>query len=263
MPAFDVPLELEERLKSLGEPIAEFRTGFGKLAVLWAFTAGAFVAGLGLVLFLVYAAVFVLGQAHMHVATMGKLGILGLVLLSAGVRGVQRIRKTKGVRVFCFEDGLARVQGESVAVLRWEDVAIVQRASLTTSERGKMQPARKLILTGRDGAALELDDSLSDLRTLRELVEQHTLAYLFPPILDAYERGEAVSFGKLSVSREGVHSGRKTLPWSECEDVEAAQGHLTIKAQGAWLSFCKVPLHELANVHILLALAEYIRKYAA
>ena len=31
----------------------------------------------------------------------------------------------------------------------------------------------------------------------------------------------------------------------------------------AWLAFCKVPLQDLYNVHVLFALTEYVRKYAS
>ena len=262
MSAFELPLEHEELFKPLGEPIAEFRTGYVQIAALWLFTVGAFVVGLGLLAFVLGAVLWFDLKANFHMATLVKVGLFGLVLLSVGVRGVLRIRKTRGIRVFAFAQGLGRIQGESAEMLRWEDVTVVQRVSLTSSERSKMQPSRKLILLANDGRTFELDDSLHGLHELRDLVEQQTLTHLFPPLLDLWEAGEDVSFGKLSATRDGLRFGDKTLPWAACEDIEVTGGQVTVKAQGAWLSFCKVPLHEVPNVHILLALAEYIRKYA-
>jgi len=264
MPAFELPLEHEERLRPLGEPIAAFKVGIGQLAGLWFTTVGAFVFGLGGLAFLLGAVFLFRGPGGVHswpllnvLFGIGALGVLG-----GGVGGARQIWKAKGLRVLVFAEGLARVQGDTVEVLRWPDVRTVRRACLTSFERGRRAPARKLILTGADGKEFEFAESLSGWRDLRELVEQYTLCHLFPQVLEAYEAGEEVAFGQISAGPEGLRSGGRLLPWPECEAVEVANGMLTVKAGGAWLSFCKVPLQKLPNVHVLIALVEYVRKYA-
>jgi hypothetical protein len=261
--AFELPPEHEDRLRPLGEPVAVFRAGLGNLIALWLLTIGAFVLGLGLLVGLIVAAVLLGGRGAAQAWWGGiKVGILGLVLLGGGIEGVRRIRKTRGVRIFTFTDGLARVQGDSVEVFRWQDIVTVLRASLTSSERKRMvEPSRKLILTAADGKEMELDDSLSDLRQLRELVERSTLPHLFPPVLDICEAGSDFAFGDVRVNREGLTHGGSHLPWGLCESVEVSKGVLIVKKQGAWLAFCKVPISKVHNVHVLIAFAEYVRKY--
>jgi hypothetical protein len=263
MSAFELPPEQAERLSSLGEPVASFKSGFRQIAVLWLLTALAFAVGLGVLAFVVGVIFLARGPGWRmpHVGLL-KFALLGLVLLGFGVGGIRRIWRTRGLRVLVFEEGLARLQGGSIEALRWEDIRTVRRASLTGSERTGMAPARKLILTGADGREFEFDEGLSGLRELRELVEQRTLPHLFPAALDAWEAGEQVSFGKIDVERDGLRCGR-LLAWAECENVEVAHGMVTVKAAGAWLAFCKVPLQDLYNVHVLFALTEYVRKYAS
>jgi hypothetical protein len=261
MSAFELPLELEEQLRPLGEPVAAFKS---RMIALWIAAVLCLVLGLGVLVGL--AALFLLpGQAGAREwYDLLKFGFFGLLLVGAGVEGIRRIRKNKGLRVYVFADGLARIQGEAVEVLRWQDIATVGRTVAIDSSRDgyNLGPSRKLTLTAADGKVFEFEDSLSDLKRLRQLVEQYTLPHLFQPVLDTCEEGSDYEFGEVKVNSEGLTHGGSQLPWGLCASIEVAKGLLVVKKQDAWLAFCKVPVSKVPNVHVLIAYAEYVRKYA-
>jgi hypothetical protein len=93
------------------------------------------------------------------------------------------------------------------------------------------------------------------------LVEQYTLPHLLHGALDAYQAGGKVSFGAVSASRLGLAYGDRYLPWALYGATETAKGLLHVKALGGRRPVWKIRLLEVANVHVLIALAAYVRKY--
>jgi hypothetical protein len=261
MSVLDLPPEQASRLAPLGEPVAEFGPGFGHYLGQVILMVGSLLLGLG---FLALAIVpFCLpGGRVVWAAHALKALIAGIALCGVGIRTGVQLRRARGLRVFVFPDALARVQGERTDIVFWKDVLTVHRASFTSSERGhSAKPARKLTIGTGDGWALEFDETIGDLRQLRELVEQNTLEHLLHPALDAYEAGQVLVFGPLQVSREGLNRGAKALPWDQYAGARITQGELIVSASGARRPFCRLLLRDVPNVHVFVALAEYITRF--
>jgi len=166
-----------------------------------------------------------------------------------------------GLRVFVFPTGIARIQADTVEVVRWEEIATVRRAVLWEQDQKTLFDGRiRLSLETADGREYEFDDALSGLKELRKLVEQHTLPHLLDGAIDAYEAGSDVSFGVVSASSRGLVYGGRSLPWTEFGAIEIAKGFLNVKALGAMWPLWRIRLLEVPNVHVLIVLAEYVRK---
>ena len=298
MSSSHLPLEYPDRPADLGEPVAEFRAGTMRLLVLVFFIAGAILLAAIMSLLWLYVMIGALlepalagtrtMQVALHLCLIGLPYVLqhlvpkperhvrlvryfhyfhligfGLIMVIPALVGWQRLRQTRGLCVRVFPGGLVRQQGEAVDVVPWESIAVVTRSVLSWQQlESALDGAIRLTLTTRDGRKLEFDEFLPRLRKLRKYVEQYTLPHLFTPALDAWERGRAVQFGKVTAHRRGLTFRGATLPWPSCGILEVFKGNLVIKRKGAWFAFCKVPVRHVPNVHILLALAEYIRKYA-
>ena len=248
----DVPPEVAE----LGEPIAEFRSG--ALAYVLFLVIGCFAILLGvgfLVLFIVILVMPARANQGGRLPNFRTL-IVAFVCVSAGIATLRRAWGLRGLHVIVFPVGLARIQGPQVDVLRWDDINRVTRNPSVKAKGLTLSTPTELILSSRDGREIVFNENLSRLREMRELVEGNTLKVMLPPAMEALEADETIGFGPVSVSAEGVHCGEQTLPWAGYESAEIAQGNLLVKATGARRPFCKAPLAEVPNVHVLIALAE-------
>jgi uncharacterized protein DUF6585 len=247
----DVPAEVGE----LGEPLAEFTTGG---LVFAAYVGGGIVCVLlGLAALGFGVAVLAHGPKR-EVAGVFKLMAFGLFLAATGAGVLARSRSIRGLRVFACRDGLARVQGPRAELLRWEDVNAV-RHDLTKRENVTVRSPYRVILVRRDGKEVEFNEALSDVKRLRELAEERTLPFMLPAALEAVRAGETVGFGEVSVSPEGIHAGKDTLPWEDFADAEAKEGRLLVRAAGRKRPFFKIDIAKVSNPHVFLAVAEQAR----
>jgi hypothetical protein len=84
----------------------------------------------------------------------------------------------------------------------------------------------ELTLVARDGRKFRLDHSLFEYDELAEAVKRA----VYPPLLDAYTRafnhGESLPFGPLSLAAEGIRNGRKTLRWENLGQARLERGWL-------------------------------------
>ncbi len=247
----DVPAEVH----GLGEPLAEFSTG--------GFLVGVYVVG-GIVCILFGLAALGLGVAFLaHPPKRGMAGLFkligfGLFLAASGVGMLTRSRGFRGLRVFACRDGLARVHGTTAELIRWDEVNSVCR-DLSQKENVTVRSPYRVTLVRRDGKAFEFNEALSDVKRLRELAEECTLPLMLPAAVEAYRAGETVGFGVVSVSPEGIHHGKDTLPWEDFNEAEAKQGQLLVRAAGRSRTFFKIDIAKVSNPHVLLALAEQAR----
>ncbi len=248
----DVPPEVHD----LGEPLAEFTTG--------RFLFAAYVVG-GIVCVLLALAALGLGIAVLFhppkrgMAGLFKLMVFGVFLLASGVGMLTRSRSIRGLRVFACRDGLARVQGANAEQIRWDEVNHVRRDLSAKKEGVTVRTPYRVVLVRRDGKEFEFTEALSDVKRLRELAEECTLPLMLPAALEAYRAGETVGFGDVSVSPEGVHSGKDTLTWEDFDEAEAKQGQLLVRAAGRKRPFFKLDVAKVSNPHVFLALVEQAR----
>ena len=248
----DVPAEVRE----LGEPLAEFSTG--------GFLVAVYVVG-GIVCVLLGLAAVGYGIAVLFhppkrrvPGAIFKLMGFGLFLVASGVGMLTRSRGFRGLRVFACRDGLARVHGTTAELIRWDEVNSVRR-DLSRKEGVTVRTPYRVILVRRDGKQFEFSEALSDVKRLRELAEECTLPFMLPAALEAYRAGETVGFGAVSVSPDGIHSAKDTLPWEDFADADAKQGQLLVRAAGRKRPFFKLDIAKVSNPHVFLALAEQAR----
>jgi hypothetical protein len=261
MSVLDLPPEQASLLAPLGEPVAEFRPGFGHYLGQVILMVGSLVLGLA---FLALAIVpFCLpGGRVVWAAHALKALIAGIALCGVGIRSGVQLRRARGLRVFVFPDALARLLSARTDVVYWTEIRTVRRASFSSTERGhSAKPAHLLTLETADGRVFEFNETIGDLRRLRELVEEHTVEHLMHPALDAYEAGQVLAFGPLQVSREGIRRDAKSLPWEQYAGARIAQGELIVSASGARRPFWRVLIRDVPNVHVFVALAEYVTRF--
>jgi len=57
-----------------------------------------------------------------------------------------------------------------------------------------------------------------------------------------------------------LNNGHELLPWTQVEAVDVKNGFVSVKRQGAWLSWDKVAAAEIPNFFVFQALVDYVLK---
>jgi hypothetical protein len=171
---------------------------------------------------------------------------------------IRKALSARRLRIFVCTDGIAVcVQGRQTTVMRWEDVNSVERSVDVKSQKLVISSAAQLIVKDRQRQELIFDETVSDLRQLRQMIEDHTLKFMLPPALEAFQGGASIGFGAISVGPEGIHCGRDQLPWDLLDRAEVAKGRLNLYSRNGKRLFGRVELTKVPNSHVLLALIEH------
>jgi hypothetical protein len=243
------PDELGSKLGELGKPLAEF-----------AVTGGRFLRSLILapILFLLGWAVIV-GMAFVAAqklrGSIGKLFVVGIVMVVGAVVMVIRALRNRGLRVLIFPEGLVRFQGEQTKTFFWDQVVSVCRHNTKSNWHHGALGSLVYAVELASGETLRFDDYLPDLKRLGEMIEQRTLPYLLPLAQAALDAGETVAFGSVRVNQEGITHKKQTLPWNQVKSIEIADA-LKIKRHNKWAAWCTLPTAEVQNSHVLRAIAD-------
>jgi hypothetical protein len=139
-------------------------------------------------------------------------GGLGLwLLLTAGMVFWHLRRLTWGV---IYENGFARSRGGRVSAFRWEDVVRVTMFPVRARYCHRVEAATgdQLTFTGNPDY-------------MGRMVRDRSFRARRQRLGEAYNRGDAVNFGRLSISRgEGVLSGDKVFPWGKVKSISVRAG---------------------------------------
>ncbi|MFO0586078.1 MAG: DUF6585 family protein [Polyangiaceae bacterium] len=114
----------------------------------------------------------------------------------------------------------------------------------------------------RDGSSFTVDYRYDNIELFgKELMERVT-AMLLPQYLEAFRAGRAVTFGVIGFDGYGIHANGQMLPWQEVEGISWKRGFIAsekafvhVKRRGALLSWAKLPVEEVKNYQVMMALA--------
>lgn len=179
-------------------------------------------------------------QAGYHVGTV-LFGLLGLMFL------VMAFPKN-GQLVQVYDAGVRVLAGGKQYEWPWHEVDYVIVPAKGAAHHHIGGPGlKRLALTGLQGS-----------NELQTLAQQRSVEARYKPALEAINRGETVSFGNLGVSREGISSGSKVLPWNQFGGVTLHQGNVAVvklpKGRFAGMTLGHVPNYTLL-VHLTNALS--------
>jgi hypothetical protein len=225
------------------------------------------VAGLSALALAVAAALFAVGRALFAYQTYGPLAIerwMSAPAVAAGgflVAGVAILALGRGrprVIVRRHARGLVLERGRRGSAIPWDEVREVRTASVRYG-LGPLPWGRQeqMTLVTRDGRTFHLDHSLSEYEELVSAVKHS----VYPMLLDAYTRafnhGQTLPFGPLSLAPDGIQNGRKTMPWNQVNQVRLDHGWLeaapTDSKSGLRLRF---PARSIPNVDLCLQLIQ-------
>jgi hypothetical protein len=131
----------------------------------------------------------------------------GLCMVALGLLVIWFRKPTLAKRLWVCEGGLIWQEGERIGFCPWDGIA-----HFTSSE---VHGRAIYLLCPEEGVKFFLTPALGPhIPSLAEYIELAASAALIPVALDQIRRGVQVTFGLLTMDREGVWSGRRYCPWS-------------------------------------------------
>jgi hypothetical protein len=188
----------------------------------------------------------------------------------------------QSLQMFVFRWGFRWISGDDTVSARWEDVADFVYSAVTMVKNGRRTETGyyyKLTLTNgwsarlpghlrveaaRESQAVSLVavpgvTTPVTIEQLGRLMMAEITRIQLPRATAAYNAGQPVTFGPVTVSQHGIAVGNKSLPWNEIQEVETSSGSVSVKKVGQRLLAWKVlPVNRIPNYFVFDALVRTI-----
>jgi hypothetical protein len=226
-------------------------------------TGGRRIAG-GIVFIIVGVLLVVAGFAVMTQSTDNSVGGIALALFG-GCFIVGAIYMFlygtiyKNWGVYVFEQGFLFKKGnETPQPFRWDQIEAVwyqvtrhYRNGIYTGTTHRYRVRRK------DGYQIVLNDRFTNVGQLGDTISNQVTKILLPQVIAAYNAGQTITFGPLSVNRQGLLNVLgNLLPWSEITGIEIQRGYVAVSRAGKWLKWSNQPVANIPNVFVFIALVK-------
>jgi hypothetical protein len=168
-------------------------------------------------------------------------------------------RRKKAVVVY--NNGLAYSDRKGVKTWRWEQINDVYANVVHHYTNGIFTGTTHVYtLHHADGKKLVLNDSIAEVESLYNFIQNHSLQLRYQKLANAYNAGHAVAFGPVVISKQGgLQIGKKVYTWNEIEQVGINKGVLAVKKKnGGWFSGASATASAIPNLHVLLSILDQV-----
>ena len=250
------PKEFPSRVPGLGAPKRYFPVRNMK-------RAGALV--ISLMLLAVSMLVFLFGlyvtflayQKHGPAAIDDKLIVPLLVafaLLVPGVAAGWMAYGNWGKGVVIYEGGIAMRDRNGIQNWRWEEIvsltAAVTRHHFIGSDSGTTHVYK---LYNRQNQRFVFSDIYTNVEELAKAIQDGIFPILYEQSALQYNGGQKLIFGPVAISKTGIQLGKRTISWSEVQQVSIQRGILKVAERGGgWLGRASAPASAIPNLNVLL-----------
>lgn len=159
--------------------------------------------------------------------------------------------------IVLYQNGIACNDRKGLRAWRWDEIASITAAITRHYTNGVYTgTTHKYTLIHNQGDKISFNDSFGKVEDLANAVREQIFPHLYKKAADAYNSGQTVTFGQLSLSRDGgLQIGKKTYPWSEIAQVSIEQGYIKVAQKGGgWFSGALVTASTIPNLDIALSL---------
>ncbi len=181
------------------------------------------------------------------------------ILAAAGILGALRTWN-RGVAIY--SGGVASSDMRGVRAWRWEDVASIKVDIIHRQLSDKISSTQHTyVLVDNNGKRIILDESIARVEQLGIQIRETVMPLLLTRYSTAFQRGQTVHFGLVSLSlKDGIRIGKHIYPWETLRSASVEQGILHfVFQQGVVKSGIKgisVRAAEVPNLEVLLSLVD-------
>ena len=160
-----------------------------------------------------------------------------------------------------YTNGFAYSDRKGVHNWRWDQVKDVTANVIRHYTNGiYTSTTHTYTLVKAGGEKLVINDAIKNVEAFYTHLQNNTLQHRYQRYADAYNRGEAVQFGPVTISKQGgIQIGKKSYVWEEIEQVAINKGVLSVKKKdGGWFSGASATAGAIPNLHVLLSIINQI-----
>lgn len=234
----------------LGTPQSEYRVRLKRSEIIYCILA--FVLGM------IFSAAAFAGEDS---STLIIFLILALAFVAMGLVLILTPIFRHSWRVYVCSDGFAFARGGRVDAFRWDQVEAMWQAVTRRYSYGVyMGATHKYTVRRKDGVRVVFNDRFAQVEDLGNALSHAITNVVFPQALAAYNAGQTITFGSLSISLQGVSNGRETLPWGQIKEIGVNRGIISVRREGKWLNWSTIYASRVPNFFVFVALVNYILK---
>src|SRR5690606_26520162 len=93
---------------------------------------------------------------------------------------------------------------------------------------------------------------------LGELIRDETMARMYPRYAAAYNAGQTINFGNLSISKQGISNDKETIAWDQVKGINLDRGVINIQKEGKWFTWKSATVGGTPNVFVFLSMVDQI-----
>lgn len=186
-------------------------------------------------------------------------GGLSFLLIPAGVYSVWQSRSEQSVAILTFQDGIVYTHGGKTETMRWDEVDKVYMGILNNRQARTIQYTYHL--HNEQGGKLVFnwnDQAMQNMQQLSDTIQREITRRLLPKAATTYNAGGTVTFGSLTLGKQGLGNGKETIPWDEVQEVKLNSGIVTVRKKDKWLNWSSVTVAGTPNIYVFLNLVDQI-----
>ena len=187
------------------------------------------------------------------------IGGIGVLVAIVGYIVIEASLRYRQLRILIFPDGFIQTRAGKTDTIRWHEVNSIWQSVTRRYVNGVYTGTTyKYTLLTAGGQKFMFGNGIKNIEQFGNLLQQYVITLRLPEAIAAYNGGQVVNFGPLSVSQMGLTKGNQTVPWSEIQGVQVQRGYIKVKKQTGWFNFANVRVSAVPNVFVLLSLVDRI-----
>ena len=144
----------------------------------------------------------------------------------------RNILRNRDLRVSVLPDGLATTKHGETISFRWADVTDVSQSIVKQYVNGAyIGTHHSYTVQLADHRKHTFNDAIRNVEELGNIIQREAGRHILLRITQAYEAGQTVPFGALSLSQSGLARGNKALAWNQVSCVDFDKGQLIVYMQ--------------------------------
>ena len=108
-------------------------------------------------------------------------------------------------------------------------------------------------ITTINGTKINVDSSIKEIKELIQLIQNKIYELQFPRYKEIYNRGETISFGKLSLSQSGITEESKNIIWEDIRKIKVEDCVVRIYIKGKTFSWDSISTSEISNYFVFMS----------
>lgn len=173
-------------------------------------------------------------------------------------------RKQAARRLYLFENGLIELNAAGApAAFRWDSMAVLQEIVRKKAYGATIATVYAYTLFKADGSKIKLTGFFENPAAWGQVIQREITRAQLPSAVAALERGEAVHFGDIAVTSQGISTTKRAeLPWTEINKIIVRNGQVSVLKAGRMISWTNTQVKNIPNFFVFFALTERFTKPA-